>query len=222
MNARIHWARIALAAYVTLAATAANAQESIHPKKIVDPEAGLPGYKRKYMPPDGSLDWLPDGARIVATIKPSPPEPLGSANPLAGLLPAPLPIRPAPPEPVVMYGGMGGVIWEHQSRFNLLAARGQPVEMRGGCWSACTLITGYVPKDRLCFAAGSFLAFHAAVTAAVPHRLSVPDTWTMYFALPAQIQNWIDANGGPLKMTVADYWFLRDVDLWKMGYPRCK
>ena len=42
----------------------------------------------------------------------------------------------------------------------------------------------------------------------------------MYFALPAQIQNWLDANGGPLKMTVNDYWFLRDVDLWKMGYPR--
>jgi hypothetical protein len=44
MNARIHGARIALAAYVTLAATAANAQESIHPKKPIDeaPAAAWP------------------------------------------------------------------------------------------------------------------------------------------------------------------------------------
>lgn len=188
-----------------LATATAAAQESTHYKKPIDPEAGLPLYKRTVMPPLDPLGDVPPGWSL-------------SAQPLVMRPSVPMGLKP---EPVVMYGGMGGVIWEHQSRFNQLASRGQPVEMRGGCWSACTMITGYIPKDRLCFAAGSFLAFHAAQTAAVPHRLSVPDTWTMYFALPAQIQNWLDANGGPLKMTVNDYWFLRDVDLWKMGYPRC-
>ena len=191
---------------VLLAATAANAQQSVHPK---DPEAGVPLYKRKFAPPEGSLDWLPEGARIVATIRPQP---------LAGL--QPIPPTAVTPEPIVIHGGMGGLISEHQYRFLALKQQNATVEMRGGCWSACTLITGYIPKDRLCFAAGSFLAFHAAQTA--DHRLSMNDTWMMYFAVPTQIQNWLDANGGPIKMTVDKYWFLRDVDLWNMGYPRCK
>ena len=117
-----------------------------------------------------------------------------------------------------MNGGMGGHIGEHMWRFSKL--RGATVEMRGPCWSACTLITGYIAKEKLCFAAGSFLAFHAAQT--VDHRPSINDTWMMYWAVPVQIQNWLDANGGPLKMTINNYWFLRDVDLWEMGYPRCK
>ena len=44
----------------------------------------------------------------------------------------------------------------------------------------------------------------------------------MYWAVPAEIRSWLDDHGGPREMTVNSYWFLRDVDLWAMGYPRCK
>ena len=71
MGAAVRRTILTLAA--VLAATAAHAQELIHPKKIVDPEAGLPGYKRKYMPPDDPIGDIPPGWT------------LGSANPLAGL-----------------------------------------------------------------------------------------------------------------------------------------
>ena len=39
---------------VLLASTAALAQQSFHPKTVVvDPEEGLPLYKRKFFPPEG-------------------------------------------------------------------------------------------------------------------------------------------------------------------------
>ena len=97
-----------------------------------------------------------------------------------------------------------------------------PVEMRGGCWSACTMITGFVPKERLCFAPGAFLAFHAARTAEPPYRLNSAGTWTMYASYPAEIPQWIDHHGGVYKLTVETFWTMYDRDLWAIGYPRCK
>jgi hypothetical protein len=186
-------------------ATAA-AQQSTHYKNVpaqavIDPEAGVPLYKRKYMAPEGSLDWLPDGARIVATIKPPP-------------LPA--------PERIVIAYEMGGLLAEHTSRFYALGQTGAPVEIRGGCWSACTMITAFIPKERLCFAPGAFLAFHAARTVEPYPRLSPHATWTMYASYPAEIRQWIDDRGGPNKLTVETFWTMDDRELWAMGYPKCK
>ena len=62
---------------------------------------------------------------------------------------------PAKPDPVVMYEGKGGSIPEHDFEFSRLAETGASVEMRGGCYSACTLLTSYFPKERLCFGEGA-------------------------------------------------------------------
>ena len=53
-----------------------------------------------------------------------------------------------------MYEGKGGSIPEHDFKFSRLAETGASVEMRGGCYSACTLLTSYFPKERLCFGDG--------------------------------------------------------------------
>jgi hypothetical protein len=129
---------------------------------------------------------------------------------------------PPPLAPVVMHGGMGGVLDDHITRFWALGQTGAPVEMRGGCWSACTMITSFVPKERLCFAPGAFLAFHAARTIEPYPQLSPSATWRMYASYPAEIRSWIDDRGGPYKLTVETFWTMSDRDLWAMGYPRCK
>jgi hypothetical protein len=67
-----------------------------------------------------------------------------------------------PPKAVVLQGETGGKLDEHWYRFKALAATGAEVEVRGKCQSACTMITGVIPKSRLCFAEGSHLAFHWA------------------------------------------------------------
>jgi hypothetical protein len=136
-----------------LATTAAHAQFETRAgsipfrTKVVDPEEGLPLYKRTMMPPAGYDGWLPPHARAL---------PAALTPPLGPIVP------PKPLEPLVMNGGKGGNLQEHQFTFGLLANTGRSVEMRGACWSACTRITSYIPKDRLCFGEGSFLAFHSA------------------------------------------------------------
>jgi hypothetical protein len=203
--------RAALTLAAVLAATAANAQkESNHYQNNVDPEAGLPLYQRKFMPPPDPIGDVPPGWTLTTLAPP----------PVNGWLPPQPPTMPAP-EPVVMLGGKGGLIAEHYARFWALKRQGATVEMRGGCWSACTLITSFIPKDRLCFAAGSFLAFHSA-RAPDSVRPQLQSTLEMYVTYPAEIRQWIDRHGGPYKMTVESYWTMYDRDLWAIGYPRCK
>ena len=190
---------------VLLTTTTAQAQSTaVWPQSgnVLDPEWEAPLYKRTKLPPDG---WMPpDQRRLMALSAP--------------VVPAAL----APPlEPVVMNGGRGGLLAEHYVRFWAIKQQGAPVEMRGGCWSACTTITAFIPKERLCFAPGAFLAFHAARR--VDNQQPSPHaTLSMYASYPAEIRDWIDAHGGPAKMTVEVFWTMYDRDLWAIGYPKCK
>lgn len=128
-----------------------------------------------------------------------------------------------PPPPVVMLGGKGGSIPEHIARFGVLGRSGAPVEIHGGCYSACTLILAHVAKEKLCFAPGAFLAFHAATwTEKPPHQISPSATRDMYQSYPLEVQQWIDRNGGYEKLTVEAYWTMYDRELWAIGYPKCK
>ena len=83
-------------------------------------------------------------------------------------LPMPSPARlAAPPPPVapVVINGDGGLVHEYRAKYLLVRNSGAKVEVRGACYSACTLITAYIPKERLCFGEGAFLAFHSAIMA---------------------------------------------------------
>ena len=66
---------------------------------------------------------------------------------------------------------------------------------------SCTLITAYVPKDKLCIAPGAFLAFHSALTLETPPRANMPATLQMYLSYPEEIRRWIDINGWPTQLT---------------------
>ncbi len=190
---------------VLLTTTTAQAQSTaVWPQSgnVLDPEGEAPLYKRTKLPPDG---WMPpDQRRLMALSAP--------------VVPAAL----APPlEPVVLNGGRGGMLGEHQTRFWAIKQQGAPVEMRGGCWSACTTITAFIPKERLCFAPGAFPAFHAARR--VDNQQPSPHaTLSMYASYHAEIRDWIDAHGSPAKMTVEVFWTMYDRDLWAIGYPKCK
>jgi hypothetical protein len=66
----------------------------------------------------------------------------------------------APPHKTVLYREMGGVIDDHRARWKALAESGNEVEIRGRCQSACTLIVGYIPRDRICFDEHAEFAVH--------------------------------------------------------------
>src|SRR5262245_22267803 len=54
----------------------------------------------------------------------------------------------APPK-TVLYEERGGRLLDHWERWKALAAQGGEVEIRGPCWSACTLILAHIPRERL-------------------------------------------------------------------------
>jgi hypothetical protein len=117
-----------------------------------------------------------------------------------------------------LYDEKGGGIYEHRARWQALAHSGNQVEIRGRCQSACTLITAYIPRERLCFGERGFLAFHSART---DDGVALPDaTRDMFNTYPQEIRDWILARGGPEKMT-SQYWILSPSELWAMGYRRC-
>lgn len=130
------------------------------------------------------------------------------------------PESPAIPERIVITHGAGGSIYEHNVRFMVYRNAGAMIEMRGPCYSACTLITAYVGKDKLCIAEGAFFAFHAARYANA--KLAPAETAMMYWQQPEQIRDWIDRQGGHAKLPLDGFWTMYDRDLWSFGYPRCR
>jgi len=122
---------------------------------------------------------------------------------------------------VVITRGEGGVIREHHRKYAVYAREKTKVQIIGGCYSACTLITAYLNKDQLCIAEGAFFAFHAARTASTGENLPY-ETERMYWEQPMHIRDWIDRNGGWQMLPLNGFWTMYDRDLWAMGYPRCQ
>ena len=56
----------------------------------------------------------------------------------------------------------GGCIGAYLSRYEALRKSGQHVAIDGTCASACTLLVGVIPHDRICVTPRAVLAFHAA------------------------------------------------------------
>ena len=56
----------------------------------------------------------------------------------------------------------GGRIGAYLSRYEVLRKSGQRVAIDGTCASACTLLLGVIPHNRICVTPRAVLAFHAA------------------------------------------------------------
>ena len=93
--------------------------------------------------------------------------------------------------------------------------------MIAGTQSACTLVTAYIPKDRICFSDRAVLAFHHSWFAETG-EINPKGTKWMIDSYPADIRGWIVAYGGLAKMPIgSSYWTLPAKELWEMGYRRC-
>jgi hypothetical protein len=125
-----------------------------------------------------------------------------------------------PKSTTVLYIEEGGIIGEHVQRWRQIAATNADIEIRGPCFSACTLIIGILPKERICFDEYASLHFHAARE--LNGRIALDATIWMHWIYPREIRDWLMAKGGPTKMTVHEFWELEAPDLWAMGYRKCK
>jgi hypothetical protein len=152
-------------------------------------------------------------------VTPSPDWGKPDAKPVA----IPMSALPKPPAPnrqkVVMAFEPGGLVYEYMIRFEMFAADGTEVEIRGDCLSACTLVMGAVPADHICFGPNARLGFHAARRR--DNKPSLADTEWMLARYPSNIHVWLLERGGAKAMTVEKFWYLPARELWGMGYRRC-
>ena len=124
---------------------------------------------------------------------------------LIGFPPLVLTIIPTPTAAVVrIRNDRGGIIGAYWSRYSALRDMGERVVIDGVCSSACTLVLGIIPQDRICVTKNAQLGFHVAWR---PSFLGIkvinePATRTLLSFYPIQIREWIARNGGLSSETI--------------------
>jgi hypothetical protein len=112
----------------------------------------------------------------------------------------------------------GGQIGPYLSQYAMLAESGERVIVDGSCLSACTLVLGTVPRDRICVTSRANFGFHAAWNfgprgVSVVSREGTRLLWDVY---PTRVRQWIARHGGLTPRMI----FLRGRELSSM-YATC-
>src|SRR5215813_14730612 len=94
----------------------------------------------------------------------------------------------------------GGLVDEYKAKYARVKAKGERVVIDGTCNSACTLLLGLVPLNRVCVTPRASLGFHQAYydkrwTAGV-RVTSIVGTSELMSVYPPPVKNWIDQHGG--------------------------
>jgi len=113
---------------------------------------------------------------------------------------------------------VGGRIGYYVETYAAVRNSGERVVIDGPCLSACTLVLGIVPRERICVTQRALLGFHAAWMPGpegkpVPSPVGTQALWEIY---PQHVRRWINQRGGLSSKMV----FLRGRELSAM-YPRC-
>ena len=114
---------------------------------------------------------------------------------------------------------VGGRIGAYVEQYSQVKQNGERVVIDGTCLSACTLVLGIVPRDRICVTRRAMLGFHAAWMPGpegkpIPSSAGTQALWELY---PQHVKRWISARGGLSAKMV----FLRGKELSAM-YPECR
>jgi len=82
----------------------------------------------------------------------------------------------------------GGSVAAYNARWATYAAQGASVRVVGPCQSACTVLLGHIPRERICVTPQASFGFHLA------HRADA--TATLQNAYASDIKAWIAQHGG--------------------------
>src|SRR5580700_6218120 len=113
----------------------------------------------------------------------------------------------------------GGNIGEYWDRFTALRDAKEQVIIDGICSSACTMVLGIVPRDRICVTDNATLGFHAAYRPGFlgSRVVNEPATRTLMGIYPDAIRQWLARNGGLGTETV----YLSGPELFAL-YRKCR
>jgi hypothetical protein len=92
----------------------------------------------------------------------------------------------------------GGQIGRYLEAFTTVRSSGERVVIDGNCLSACTLVLGLVPHERICVTHRARFGFHAAWMPdpdgrPVTSPLGTQALWSIY---PPSVRRWISTHGG--------------------------
>ena len=92
----------------------------------------------------------------------------------------------------------GGRIGTYVERYEGMRISGERVIIDGYCASACTIVLGTIPHDRICVTSRARLGFHAAWDPGSNGRkMTNPEaTHSLYSMYPLEVRHWIDQRGG--------------------------
>jgi hypothetical protein len=99
---------------------------------------------------------------------------------------------------VVIKSDPGGQIGPYLENLAVLRGSGQKVVIDGPCLSACTMVLGVIPHERICVTPRARLGFHAAWHPAedghpIPSREATALLMSIY---PEHVRSWISRRGG--------------------------
>ena len=114
----------------------------------------------------------------------------------------------------------GGLVDQYKAKYAAIRDRGERVIIDGICNSACTLVLGIIPLNRICVTPNASLGFHQAYfDKAWTFGLRVTSyagTADLVSYYPASVKDWINQHGG---LTPEMKHVKNGPDLWAMVDP---
>ena len=111
----------------------------------------------------------------------------------------------------------GGQIGDYLAKFHALRENGDRVMIDGTCASACTMLLGVIPRNRICVTPRAVLAFHSAWTpTSEGEQISSAGNYYLWSNYPPAVRKWIIQHGGLHSRII----YLSGAELTAM-YPRC-
>ena len=92
----------------------------------------------------------------------------------------------------------GGRIGTYVDKYQGLRSSGETVIIDGLCASACTIVLGAIPREKICVTSHAMLGFHAAWDFGANGRaITNPEATQMLYSMyPSPVRRWIAARGG--------------------------
>jgi hypothetical protein len=114
----------------------------------------------------------------------------------------------------------GGYVEEYKTKYKRIRDNGERVIIDGICNSACTLVFGIVPMNKICVTPKASVGFHQAYyDKAFTFGIKVTSldgTSELMSYYPQAVRDWIRRNGG---LTTEMKKIKNGVDLWKIVDP---
>jgi hypothetical protein len=114
----------------------------------------------------------------------------------------------------------GGYVETYKAKYEAVRDRGGRVVIDGVCNSACTMVLGIVPRNRICVTPRASLGFHQAYFD-TSHTFGIKvaseeGTSELMAFYPAEVKDWLRRRGG---LTAGMKRIRNGEELWKIANP---